>query len=81
MGVGRVPSTGGHGMVGEVRGGSAFAPLRLDGTRRLPPSGSTGRGVCPPPARLRAAPSRRLPLKGGVILERLMQALGITPPP
>ena len=30
MGVGRVPSTGGHGMVGEVRGGSAFAPHRLD---------------------------------------------------
>ena len=29
---------------------------------------STGRGVCPPPARLRAAPSRRLPLKGGVML-------------
>ena len=28
----------------------------------------------PPPARLRAPPSRRLPLKGGVILERLMQA-------
>ena len=55
MGVGRVPSTGGHGMVGEVRGGSAFAPLRLDGTRRLPPSGSTGRGVCPPPARRDAA--------------------------
>ncbi len=27
----------------------------------------TGRGVCPPPARLRAPPSRRLPLKGGVI--------------
>ena len=54
--------------------GAAIAPLRLDGTRRLPPSGSTGRGVCPPPARLRAAPSRRLPLKGGVILERLMQA-------
>ncbi len=52
----------------------AFAPLRLDGTRRLPPSGSTGRRVCPPPARLRAPPSRRLPLKGGVILERLMQA-------
>ena len=26
--------------------------------------------VCPPPARLRAPPSRRLPLKGGVILER-----------
>ena len=54
--------------------GAAIAPLRLDGTRRLPPSGSTGRGVCPPPARLRASPSRRLPLKGGVILERLMQA-------
>ena len=30
----------------------------------------TGRRVCPPPARLRAPPSRRLPLKGGVILER-----------
>ena len=43
---------------------AVFAPLRLD----------YGRGVCPPPARLRAPPSRRLPLKGGVILERLMQA-------
>ena len=57
-----------------VRRDAAFAPLRLDGTPRLPPSGSTGRRVCPPPARLRAPPSRRLPLKGGVILERLMQA-------
>ena len=49
-------------------------PTFTHGARRLPPSGSTGRGVCPPPARLRAPPSRRLPLKGGVILERLMQA-------
>ena len=40
----------------------------------------TGRGVCPPPARLRAPPSRRLPLKGGVILERRVQASRTTPP-
>ena len=62
-----------------ARRDAAFAPLRLDGTPRLPPSGSTGRRVCPPPARLRAPPSRRLPLKGGVILERLMQALYHSP--
>ena len=45
--------------------GAAFAPLRLDGARRLPPSGSTGRRVCPPPARLRAPPGTpRLPPSG-----------------
>ena len=31
--------------------------------------------VCPPPARLRAPPSRRLPLKGGVILEACTRLL------
>ena len=55
MGVGRVPSTGGHGMVGEVRGGSAFAPHRLD----------CGLRVCPPPARLRAPPSRQAKADAG----------------
>ena len=50
---------------------SRFVALRVllivtSGAPRLPPSGSTV--GCPPPA-LRA-PSRRLPLKGGVILER-----------
>ena len=51
-----------------ARRDAAFAPLRLDCGLR------PARRVCPPPARLRAPPSRRLPLKGGVILERLMQA-------
>ena len=75
------PSLTGRGVCPPpARRDAAFAPLRLDGTRRLPPSGSTGRGVCPPPARLRAPPSRRLPLKGGVILERRVQASRTTPP-
>ena len=47
---------------------AASAPHRLDGG--LAPK---GRRVCPPPARRRAPPSRRLPLKGGVILEPCMR--------
>ena len=39
----------------------------------------TGRRVGPPPARRRASPSRRLPLKGGVILEPCIRP-PITPP-
>ena len=59
-----------------TRGGGGGA--RRCGCRR---QSLAGRRVCPPPARLRASPlSRRLPLKGGVILARLMRASRITPP-
>ena len=44
-------------------------PLRLDGTPRLPPSGSTAGSALSP-----------TPPQGGSDLERLMQASGITPP-
>ena len=39
--------------------------ILTQGTPRLPPSGLMGRGVCPPPARLRAPPSSPTPPQGG----------------
>ena len=56
-------------------GGELVAP-----PRNAQPSRNNASRVCPPPARLRAPPwSRRLPLKGGVILEACTRLLARFP--